>query len=247
MRPAKLRPPLTAHGEIFMTVTEPTTTTESELAKAKKWAEDYQTKVAKAANDRLNELASQNGSATANDTFRPAIGEPTVGGTYVAFDIAATSPLQFTALPPYQPSKVIAAGESAFLIAFLWVNPATGPGFVVPPAVQLGGRGWRVTLDLANITTMTATKLVETGTFGPIADAAPGFAIFSLPTSDPGLDPDLYEANLTFDITDPAQPYAAFATNFFDVDADPGFLFVPPSSSPQWRNDAPNRYLVYRK
>ncbi len=218
---------------------------DANLEKAAKWADDYRVKLAKASNDRLNELASQNGSASAHETFHPAIGEPTVG-SYVAFDVAATSPIQFTGLPPYQPGKVIAAGEPAFLVAFLWVNPATGPGFVVPPSVQLGGRGWRVTLDLANITTMTSTKLVQTGTFGSPADAAPGVAIFTLPTPDPGLDPDVYEANVTFDITDPGQPYAAFATNFFDVDADPGFLFVPPSV-PQWRNELPNRYLVYRK
>lgn len=217
----------------------------TDLEKVTKWAEDYRARVARATNDRLSSLASQNGSASAHG-LRPAIGEPTVGGTYVAFDVAATSPIQFTGLPPYQPSKVIAAGEPAFLVAFLWVNPAPGLGFVVPPAVQLGGRGWRVTLDLANITTMNSTKLVQTGTFGNPADAAPGVAIFSLPTPDPGLDPDVYEANVTYDITDPGQPYAAFATNFFDVDTDPGFLFVPPST-PQWRSEVPNRYLVYRK
>ena len=72
------------------------------------------------------------------------------------------------------------------------------------------------------------------------------FAIFSLPTPDPGADAAVYEANVTFDITNPGQPYAAFATNFFDVDDDPGFLFVPPAAS-QWRHELPNRYLVYHK
>jgi hypothetical protein len=56
----------------------------------------------------------------------------------------------------------------------------------------------------------------------------------------------VYEANVTLDIVDPGQPYAAFATNFFDADSDPGFLFVPPTP-PGWRHDLPNRYLVYSK
>ena len=71
-------------------------------------------------------------------------------------------------------------------------------------------------------------------------------AVFSLATPDPGPDPALIEANVTLDIVDPAQPYAAFATNFFDVDDDPGFLFVPPVG-PGFRHEQPNRYLVYSK
>jgi len=59
-------------------------------------------------------------------------------------------------------------------------------------------------------------------------------------------DAAVYEANVTFDIVDKAQPYAAFATSFIDVDSDPGFLFVPPAP-PGWRHDLPNRYLVYEK
>ncbi len=60
------------------------------------------------------------------------------------------------------------------------------------------------------------------------------------------MDSDVYEANVTFDIVDRAQPYAAFATSFFDFDDDPGFLFVPPASA-GWRHELPNRYLVYQQ
>jgi hypothetical protein len=220
--------------------------TDADLAKATQWANDYLGKLTARTNERLAQVARQNGSASSDGQMRPAIGEPTVG-PYVAFDVASTSPIQFTGLPPYQPSKVIAAGEAAFLIAFMWINPVPDPlhGFAVPPTVQLGGRGWRLTLDLADITTLTSAKLAQTGTYGAPAPSL-SFAIFSLPTPDPGADAAVYEANVTFDITDPGQPYAAFSTNFFDVDDDPGFLFVPPAVS-QWRHELPNRYLVYHQ
>jgi hypothetical protein len=226
--------------------TAPPAPSDADLAKATRWANDYLGKLTARTSERLAQVTSPNGSASSNGQIRPEIGEPTVG-PYVAFDVASTSPIQFTGLPPYQPSKVIAAGEAAFLVAFMWINPVPDPlhGFAVPPTVQLGGRGWRLTLDLADITAMNSVKLVEAGTYGAPAPFL-SFAIFSLPTPDPGADAAVYEANVTFDITDPGQPYAAFATNFFDVDADPGFLFVPPAI-PEWRHELPNRYLVYRK
>ena len=38
--------------------------------------------------------------------------------------------------------------------------------------------------------------------------------------------------------------YAAFATNFLDLDNDPGFLGVPASAA-GFRHELPNRYLLY--
>ena len=46
----------------------------------------------------------------------------------------------------------------------------------------------------------------------------------------------------------PAQPFAAFATNFYDIDNDPGGLpFYPPipAEPAGWRFDLPNRYLIF--
>jgi hypothetical protein len=207
---------------------------------AEQWGHDYAGRIRKAATERLSQRNHQNGAA------EPHIGEPTVG-QYVAFDVAATSPVQFTGLPPYQPGKVIAAGEYAWLYAYGWVNPTPSipDGFAVPPVIQLGGRQWRISLDLFNITDGARTKLVRTGMFNPVADIITE-AVFPLPTQDPGVDSDVYEANVTFDIVDRAQPYAAFATSFFDYDDDPGFLFVPPASA-GWRHELPNRYLVYQR
>lgn len=211
------------------------------LAQAQQFARDYADRIRQSSTARLSQLSShQNGSA------QPHIGEPTVG-TYVAFDVAATSPFQFTGLPPYQPSKVIAAGENAYLFAWGWVNPVANitSGFAVPPTVQLGGRHWRITLDLLNITTGARITIPQTGQFDPIATSVTPVT-FLLPTPDPGADPSVYEANVTFDIVDPAQPYAAFATSFFDYDGDPGDLFTP-TVAPGWRHDQPNRYLVYQQ
>ena len=65
--------------------------------------------------------------------------------------------------------------------------------------------------------------------------------VFSLATPNPGPDPALIEANVTVDIVDPAQPYAAFATNFLDIDNDLGV----PASAAGFRHELPNRYLIY--
>jgi hypothetical protein len=84
---------------------------------------------------------------------------------------------------------------------------------------------------------------VQTATFtSPAQTIIP--VVFSLATPNPGPDPALIEANVTVDIVDPAQPYAAFATNFLDVDNDPSFLGAPPTSA-GWRHELPNRYLIY--
>ena len=64
--------------------------------------------------------------------------------------------------------------------------------------------------------------------FGSPADViTPVF--FILPTAGPavGADPWLIEANVTVYVDIPAQPFAAFATNFYDIDNDPGFPFLP--------------------
>ena len=174
---------------------------------------------------------------------RPVIRRPV--STWVS-TWSRTSPIQFGGPPPYQPSKVIAAGEQAFIIAFIFVNPTVNIplGWAVPATVQLAGRTWRMTLDQGNLTTGgVLPQQVVTAAFGsPAATITP--VVFSLATPNPGPDPALIEANVTVDIVDPAQPYAAFATNFLDVDNDPSFLGAPPTSA-GWRHELPNRYLIY--
>lgn len=237
---------MTAVAEGPAATTSAATSGDVALERATKWANDYAARLTERAEYRLAELA---GHSNGNGV-RPRIGEPTTGdpttGFYVGFDVVATSPIQFGGPPPYQPSKVIAAGEQAFLIAFIFVNPTVNIplGWAIPATVQLGGRTWRMTLDQGNLTTGgVLPQQVQTATFtSPAATITP--VIFSLATPNPGPDPALIEANVTVDIVDPAQPYAAFATNFLDVDNDPSFLGAPPTSA-GWRHELPNRYLIY--
>jgi hypothetical protein len=216
--------------------------------RAAQWANDYVSRLTERTQSRLAGQAS-----SSNGAIKPDIGEPTVG-PYVAFDVAATSPIQFTGMPPYQPSKIIADGEPAFLAALIFTNPLVDVlhGFAIPASVQLGGRTWRLTLDQFNLTTGTLLpKQVKVGVFGSPADMLT-LEIFTLTTPNPGPDPWLIEANVTLDIVNPGQPYAAFATDFLDVDNDPGFPPLPfppivPPNAAGFRHELPNRYLIYSK
>lgn len=212
---------------------------------AMQWANEQAARLTERAR---NYVAQKNGQS--NGGVAPRIGAPTTdlgGPPYVAFDVVATSPI--TIAGPqliYPPSKIIPAGSLSFLVAFIYTNPSMGPGWAVPASVQLGLRPWRMTIDLTNLTTGTTTGLAQGGVFGsPAATITP--VIFLLPTPNPGVDPWLFEANVTVYVDIPAQPFAAFATNFYDIDNDPGFPFFPPipPETSGWRYDLPNRYLVY--
>jgi len=230
---------MTAVAEGTAATTQAPRSADVALQRATKWANEQAARLTERTERRLAELAGHtNGGG-------PSIGEPTVG-PYVAFDVVVTSPIQFGGPPPYQPSKVIAAGEDAFLVAFIFVNPTVdiGGGFAIPASVQLGGRTWRLTLDQGNLTTGgILPQKVATATF-PSPAPTVTVVVFKLDTPNPGPDPSLIESNVTVDIVDPAQPYAAFATNFLDIDNDPGVLGVPPAA-PGFRHELPNRYLIY--
>jgi hypothetical protein len=201
-----------------------------------------------------NYLAKKNGQSNGGVTAH--IGAPTTnlgGPPYVAFDVVATSPI--TVAGPqliYPPSKIIPEDSLSFLVAFIYTNPATGPGWAVPASIALGARPWRMTVDQTNLTTGATGTLVANGVFGsPAATITP--VLFLLPTGGPvmGSDPWLIEANVTVYVDVPAQPFAAFATSFYDIDNDPGFPFNPPYLPPVppegagYRYDVPNRYLIF--
>lgn len=174
-------------------------------------------------------------------------------GPYNAFDLAVLSPIQFVSNPPYQPHKIIAGGEFTFVLGYIWTNPTVdiAHGFLNPASQQLSWRPYRVRfeqIDLTNV--VNGPDHTVTGTFGgPAASLTPVWWFFVAPT--PGVNPRLMELNVTADVTVGAMPWAAFATNFYDVDSDLGFglPFLPamPSTGPGWRNGQPLRYLVYTK
>jgi hypothetical protein len=228
------------------------TTEEEAHALATQWANEQAARLTERVQ---NYMAKRNGQS--NGGLAPRIGGPVTydpsGAPYVAFDVAATSPLQFIGLPPYLPYKIITAGSFAYLYAFIFANPVMDPnGWVIPANVQLGGLPWRATLDLTNLTVGSTTNLAVNGVFpGPADVITPAF--FLLPTAGPamGSDPWLMEANVTVYVDFPAKPYAAFATNFWDFDNDPGFSFNPPWLPPVppetegYRYELPNRYLIF--
>ena len=226
------------------------TTEEAARKLAAQWAKEQAARLTQRARAYQ---ASKNGQSNGNGGIQPHIGAPTTyepnGTPYVSFDVTATSPVQFTGNPPYLPSKIIAAGDFAFLVAYIWANPFSDPaaGWTVPANVQLGGLPWRMTLDQANLTTGTNMPVeVATGIVpGPADPITPVF--FLLPTTPgpaQGGDPWLIEANITVYVDVPAKPYAAFGTKFIDIDNDPGFPFFPPVSA-GWRYELPNRYLIF--
>jgi hypothetical protein len=207
--------------------------------------DDFTSRLTKSAQQYVDALADSRRAQAAGE---PAgIGEPTVNN-YVAFDIAALSPIQFGGPPPYQPSKIVAAGEDAFLFVFMFTNPLVSipDGFAVSASRQLSGRRWRIRLEQVNLTDVTnGPDDTRVGTFGAPAELITS-RVFRLPTPDPGRNPRMMEALVTADISDAALPFAAFASNVFDVDPDPAFLGIPPSPA-QWTHNVPLRYLIYRQ
>jgi hypothetical protein len=230
--------------------TEVSASQEVALERATQWANEQAARLT----ERVQKhLAASNGQS--NGSLSPRIGAPTYnptsGAPYVSFDVVAVSPITFGSPPPYLPSKIIAAGDLSFLVAFIFTNPASYMG-TIPASVQLAARPWRMTLDQSNLTSgaILPTQF-RVGVFPtPVAPMLTPviFALDTTPNSGP--DPRLIDANVTVYVDLPGQPFAAFATNFYDIDNDPGFPFLPlippiPSETSGWRYDQPNRYLVY--
>jgi hypothetical protein len=204
---------------------------------ARLWIDDYRAKLTAQTEQYLAELARLQAVAP--------IGEPVHLG-YVYWDLLTISPIQFIALPPYQPSKIIASNEVALFLAVLFINPATNIFNPISATTILGGRGFRVRFEQVNLTDVTdGPDFTFTGTFPSPAPSLSFFPVFIV-APDPGQNPRLIEQNVTADITDLAQPFAAFATNHQDIDSEPGFLNVPPQPA-QLQHDIPLRYLVYSK
>jgi hypothetical protein len=153
-------------------------------------------------------------------------------------------PIQFFGDPPYRPAKIIAAGQLAYFLGVIWINPLNSPGGGIPGTVALGSRTHISFFETVNLTNVSnGPDFVSPGTFpgpAPVITVVPWFFI----APNPGPRPTIYETHFAVDIAQPGQPFAALATWHLDVDFEPAFLGVPPAW-PQWRHDIPARYLVY--
>jgi len=177
-----------------------------------------------------------------------SLGEIT-SGTYVGLDVISFSPLQAINLPPYAPSRIIASGETAVIQAVVFINPAVDvlQGFASPATVQLGLRTIRIRFESLNLSTVSNGP--DFTVQGLLPSPAPTLLFVSFPfvAPNPGPNPALIETNVTVDIVDVAQPWAAMATRHLSRDPDPGFLGLPPEPPNQLLNNIPNRFLVYSK
>lgn len=179
-----------------------------------------------------------------NGGAAPAAGEIVETSGYEYWDLFCLSPIQFIGGPPFLPQKIIADGELTLLLAFLAINPAPSTGLGPSATTVLGGRQARIRFEGVDLTNVvngpTATFIVNFPAVAPTISIFPFFLI----APDPGPNPQLVEMNVTADITNPAQPFAAFCTQWFDLDNDPGF---PVGQAGGFRNQIPLRYLIYRK
>jgi hypothetical protein len=212
-------------------------------AAAEEWRKNYESVVVANVEKYLATMDKKRMKGRA-DSDTQELGEVTVNN-YVGLDVVVFSPIQAINLPPYEPNRIIASGEDAVIFALVFINPAVdvANGFAIPATVQLGGRDIRISLQQLNLSTATAgpNQTIQ----GTLPAVAPSllFVAFPFTASDPGVDPDLIEANVTVDIVDPAQPWAAFGTQHVSVDDDP--LFQVPGN--QLLNNTPMRYMTYRK
>jgi hypothetical protein len=176
----------------------------------------------------------------------------TVIGGYEYVDILCMSPRKLGVNPPWinLPHKIVAGNETIRHRALLLINPFPGPGGSPTGRHVLGSRPLRVTFNLLNVTTATALPpAFWLGTFPGLAPVLVTFT-YDVTHPDPGPNPQIFELNVTFDCGHPEQPYAAFATQWWDIDRDPGWpWFLPgptvPDVPPGRRVQIPLRYMVF--
>lgn len=215
--------------------------------KAAYFMDNYQGFLTERTNSYVNRMAELKAKIADRRADEPTIemSEAITRLGYQYWNVLTIGPIQFFGDPPWRPGKIIAAGEWALILGVVWVNPAADPGGGVPGTVVLGGRDYRIRFESINLTNVTdGPDRTFIGTFPPV----PGIQFFPwyFRPRDPGPNPNLYQTYLTADITNVAQPFAAFNTWHLDLDKEPGFLGLPTQRA-QFEHDVPCQYLVYRK
>jgi hypothetical protein len=204
----------------------------------------------KKVNDRieLNLNAALALADKTQDDKSPKMGTPSTTG-YKMWDVFAVGPVQF-GVPPFRPNKIVAAGDVVWFFVSVVTNPLPipGGGGFLPSATQLvAGRPYRLRLQSLNLTNVTAGPAIAINSIFPGVPSQTFLLGLSFRTPLQGR-PELYEVNVTADVTDNTQqPMAAFATHMFDLDVDPGFPNPVPPQNAHMHVEQPMRILSYRR
>jgi len=182
----------------------------------------------------------------------PELGEPIFPSYYKWWDVFVVGPIQNITCPPFLPHKIVAAGELVYFLAFVVKNPQPircgrdcGPS-----ALDLMcGRKFCLNAELVNLTDVTNGPDIHIESEFT-SDVVQAF-LLTFRLKAPECYPNLYEINVTADAVDRKcpQPFAAFATRFFDIDNDPNGLPFPLDAwkPPHIHDEQPMRFLVYRR
>jgi len=204
--------------------------------------ETYAAKLREHLTQNMRKMSAQAGQEA---NSKPQIAEPYSGALYKWWDVFVMGPFQNIMAPPFLPHKVIAAGEPAFFLAYVVKNPLPTPGNGPSALMLMNGRPFNLRAEMVNLSNVTDGPdiFVQSAFTTELVQAF--LLVFAAPTPPQG-KPDLYEANVTVDVTDAfLQPMAAFATRWLDVDCDPGFP-IGPSSATRACVEQLMRFLCYK-
>lgn len=170
------------------------------------------------------------------------------------WDIIAFGPIQPILNPPFRPSDVIRAGEPAFIVTVLILNPfpILPPGISPCDILSKFALPYEITYQTGNVTTWTKAPAPLTSEKDPLY-LVPGqcFYIDVLEFTPQDRDEVMYEMNISArifgctrhgkngkDKENYAPPFAGFAREVVEVDSS----FFRPAP---FLNSAPIRFLVY--
>lgn len=169
-------------------------------------------------------------------------------GTFPMWDCETYGPYRYDpdleppTPPTYMPNKVIAGGDTVWMVGLIWINTNEFHGLRVTDI--FADRSYLARFETLNRTLVEPGPHYDlTGTF-PAADAFPVDNIFTVKWettfSDPGDTPNLYECDLTIDLTLSGLEYAAFSTWNLDPDTE---RFM----GPHWQFERPAKFMVYHR
>jgi len=176
------------------------------------------------------------------------------GIPYPWLDCFFAGPYQFVPGSGYLPHKVMKANEWAYLLGYIWRNPAPigwiGGG--LSAADVLSAYNFRARFEIVNLTTVGNGPDLGPIDFVPIGGGfLNGFFVLVPPGTfpmPPSGRPNLYEVNLTVDATGPGStaaglPFAGYATWLYDPDYQPPTIMSP--VWPHWQHEIPGRFMVH--